>query len=625
VVELAVGDNVITLTATNNQGKRTDSITVVRKPAGDQGKYPDVEFTWPERDESVLNPFTEITITGTSVRATNDMTLYNLSQGTSVTVSAAADWTASNQTLTVGWNAFYVEATNEMFKRWAEDDAGRSAYVAGWTNGQTSGTELEAWNLAFTGTASNYVGGTPAMWNLYAPSGSVVRASRRFGTRLYDGDRFKTTLAVQQPQIGGKAGMSLRNQSGEGLVEVYREAGKTNYMMSDRRGAFETGVPASNSVQLSFNLMQETNYLAILEYAGSGKAVVFGTLQNPLLGSAKLEDVQYWNSGCGAGVALQFSPIEIWGGIDVAYTRVWRDPREVLPVWINEIHYANTGPDVYEGVEIAGLAGTDLSGYELVFYSSGNEVETNTHALSGSIEADVQACDSSYGAYWFGFGTATNAVPNNPSNGWALVYKPLTQLVNYVTWGGSVTGSNGPAEGIASEYIGDELAGTPVGYSLQLVGMGTNYQAFTWTNGSASRGTLNAGQFVGTSTNGTGLPDCWWNTYFAGQSASAFTDNDVDGYNNKQEFLAGTDPTDPDSHPEIYAISDGAAGVTISFPVTPLHDYTLWWTPNLMQPISWQVMLNQQAQYGSSNISMTITNSLTNAFFRMQVTVPGWE
>lgn len=31
-------------------------------------------------------------------------------------------------------------------------------------------------------------------------------------------------------------------------------------------------------------------------------------------------------------------------------------------VWINEIHYDNTGDDVDEGVEIAGPAGTDLTG-----------------------------------------------------------------------------------------------------------------------------------------------------------------------------------------------------------------------------------------------------------------------
>ena len=39
-----------------------------------------------------------------------------------------------------------------------------------------------------------------------------------------------------------------------------------------------------------------------------------------------------------------------------------------LPQYINEFHYDNTGADQFEYVEIAGLAGTDLSGWHLDFY-----------------------------------------------------------------------------------------------------------------------------------------------------------------------------------------------------------------------------------------------------------------
>ena len=34
-------------------------------------------------------------------------------------------------------------------------------------------------------------------------------------------------------------------------------------------------------------------------------------------------------------------------------------------LWINEVHYDNASSDVGEGVEIAGEAGVDLSGYSL--------------------------------------------------------------------------------------------------------------------------------------------------------------------------------------------------------------------------------------------------------------------
>ncbi len=43
-------------------------------------------------------------------------------------------------------------------------------------------------------------------------------------------------------------------------------------------------------------------------------------------------------------------------------------------VFINEIHYDNTGTDTGEFVEIAGPAGTDLSGWRLVFYNGASSL-----------------------------------------------------------------------------------------------------------------------------------------------------------------------------------------------------------------------------------------------------------
>jgi hypothetical protein len=40
-------------------------------------------------------------------------------------------------------------------------------------------------------------------------------------------------------------------------------------------------------------------------------------------------------------------------------------------VFINEIHYDNAGTDVGEGVEIAGTAGTDLTGWVLFLTTEG--------------------------------------------------------------------------------------------------------------------------------------------------------------------------------------------------------------------------------------------------------------
>ena len=40
-----------------------------------------------------------------------------------------------------------------------------------------------------------------------------------------------------------------------------------------------------------------------------------------------------------------------------------------IPVFINEIHYDNTGADVGEGVEIAGPAGTNLACFRIYLYN----------------------------------------------------------------------------------------------------------------------------------------------------------------------------------------------------------------------------------------------------------------
>ena len=41
-------------------------------------------------------------------------------------------------------------------------------------------------------------------------------------------------------------------------------------------------------------------------------------------------------------------------------------------VFINEIHYDNVGTDAGEAIEIAGPAGTDLTGWSVVLYNGSN-------------------------------------------------------------------------------------------------------------------------------------------------------------------------------------------------------------------------------------------------------------
>jgi hypothetical protein len=71
------------------------------------------------------------------------------------------------------------------------------------------------------------------------------------------------------------------------------------------------------------------------------------------------------------------------------------------PVFINEIHYDNTGPDANEAIEIAGPAGTDLSSWSLVLYNGNDSAPYDTIRLSGVIPDQQQ-----------GFGTLNVVMPS---------------------------------------------------------------------------------------------------------------------------------------------------------------------------------------------------------------------
>ena len=142
-------------------------------------------------------------------------------------------------------------------------------------------------------------------------------------------------------------------------------------------------------------------------------------------------------------------------------------------VFFNEIHYDNGwGPDVDEGFEIAGPAGTDLSTYHVTLYNSGGYIY-DIIDLSGTIPNENS---SGYGTIWFGlpFGGL-----GNEANGLALDNE--NNLIQFLSYEGSIIGWGGVAIGIASTDIGAAEDGlTPTGTSMQLTGYGTDYTEFSW-------------------------------------------------------------------------------------------------------------------------------------------------
>ena len=165
-------------------------------------------------------------------------------------------------------------------------------------------------------------------------------------------------------------------------------------------------------------------------------------------------------------------------------------------VFINELHYDNDGIDIGEAVEIAGPAGTDLTGWSVVRYNGNGGATYTSPAAEGGLGGTL--ADSGNG---YGFATVTypsNGLQNGSPDGVALV-DAAGDVVQFLSYEGAFAAVGGPADGLTSTDIGvAEGSSTPAGFSLQLTGAGATYRNFTWAAASSSSfGTVNSGQTFG--------------------------------------------------------------------------------------------------------------------------------
>jgi endonuclease I len=155
-------------------------------------------------------------------------------------------------------------------------------------------------------------------------------------------------------------------------------------------------------------------------------------------------------------------------------------------VWINELHYDNSGVDTGEFVELAGRAGENVNSWMLIAYdgSSGNAYSrVNLRGTFANQQND--------------FGVLSFDFPNlqNSTDGVALV-TPLGVVMQFLSYEGTLQANNGAAKGQTSIDIGvSESSSTPIGFSLRLSGTGSSYGDFVWQPAFAnSNGAINTSQ-----------------------------------------------------------------------------------------------------------------------------------
>lgn len=136
-------------------------------------------------------------------------------------------------------------------------------------------------------------------------------------------------------------------------------------------------------------------------------------------------------------------------------------------VRFSEIHYDNVGTDVGESLEIEGPAGTDMTGWSIVLYNGNGGVTYGTAptALSGLIPAQ---CD---GRGTLAVSFPTNGLQNGGTSpepdGMALV-NASGVVIEFLSYEGTMTATNGPAAGTTSTNIGASEEPAPAaGTSLQ--------------------------------------------------------------------------------------------------------------------------------------------------------------
>ncbi|MEM7363896.1 MAG: ExeM/NucH family extracellular endonuclease [Pseudomonadota bacterium] len=304
-----------------------------------------------------------------------------------------------------------------------------------------AGTDLTGWSLVL------YNGSNGTVYNTLNLSGSVNDQCEGLGTSL-------VTLPSNGLQNGSPDGIALVDDSGV-VVQFISYEGSFAAIGGPADGQLseDIGVSEASSTPIGFSL----------QLTGDGLDSDDFTWVAPAMGTP---------GACNTGQNEDAGP------------------PVVADLFINEVHYDNTGADTGEFFEIAGAAGDSLDGWQVVLYNGSNGTSYGSVVLAGTISDQCEG----FGAVSF----PRTGLQNGAPDGLALIDNVGT-VVEFISYEGSLTASGGPADGMTSVDIGVvETSSTPVGESLQKIGTGTSGSDFTWSGPSAeSPGDCNVGQTFG--------------------------------------------------------------------------------------------------------------------------------
>jgi hypothetical protein len=148
--------------------------------------------------------------------------------------------------------------------------------------------------------------------------------------------------------------------------------------------------------------------------------------------------------------------------------------------------------------------------------------------------------------------------------------------------------------------LATNILNSTVGYYTITNVQGSNVWDCIVTNLARASGSIlqsaRVGVYAVPDADGDGIPDGWESAYGlnATNSADAVVDSDGDTVNNRDEYISGTDPLDPQSYLKVDRITGGSAA-TLSFLAVSNRTYSVLYAPSL-PAASWSILANVPAR-----------------------------
>lgn len=164
-------------------------------------------------------------------------------------------------------------------------------------------------------------------------------------------------------------------------------------------------------------------------------------------------------------------------------------------MWINEIHYDNTGADVNQFIEVvitndSSVAPPDLGTISLELYDSATGTTYDQVLLT---DAAIQVTTTAFANFYL-----WEPVDIQNGAGDAVALNQGIFPMQFLSWEGTMTATGGFAAGFTSTDIGVSQTDAPLGRSIGLIGNGTTYNEFTWSGDMPfTQGAINQGQSFG--------------------------------------------------------------------------------------------------------------------------------